>query len=78
MADCGPEKVDYCTDFGHRLAVLDAHQHVGRRDVAVDDAFLVGVLDRWQTGTNSSSRSRRGKCSLSQYLVIGTLALRSA
>ena len=32
-------------DFWDRSVVLDGHQHVGRLDVAVDDALLVGVLD---------------------------------
>ena len=31
-------------DLGHRLAVVQRHQHVGRLDVAVDDPLLVGVL----------------------------------
>ena len=32
-------------DFHHRLVVVDGDHDVGRLDVAVDDAFLVGVLE---------------------------------
>ena len=39
----GDAEVD---DLGHRLAVVERHQHVRRLDVAVDDPLLVGVLDR--------------------------------
>ena len=39
----GHAEVDH---LGHRLAVVERDQHVGRLDVAVDDALLVGVLDR--------------------------------
>ena len=39
----GDAEVD---DLGHRLAVVQRDQDVGRLDVAVDDAFLVGVLHR--------------------------------
>jgi hypothetical protein len=33
-------------DLGDRLAVLRFDEDVGRLEVAVDDALLVGVLDR--------------------------------
>ena len=39
----GDAEVD---DLGHRLAVVHVDQHVRGLDVAVDDAFLVRVLDR--------------------------------
>ena len=39
----GHAEVDH---LGHRLAVVERDQDVGRLDVAVDDALLVGVLDR--------------------------------
>src|SRR5439155_10002989 len=58
--------------LGHRLAVIERDHDVGRLDVAVDDALLVRVLDRWQTGTNSSRRSRGVGRLSSQYWVIGT------
>ena len=32
-------------DFGHRHAVVDSHEDVRRLDVAVDDAFLMRVLN---------------------------------
>ena len=31
-------------DLGHRLAIDDFDEHVARLEVAVDDAFLMGVL----------------------------------
>jgi hypothetical protein len=37
----GDAKVD---DLGGRLTILRAHQHVGRFDVAMDDALAVRVL----------------------------------
>ncbi len=43
----GYAKVD---DLGNRLAVVAGDQHVGRLDVAVNDAFLMGVLDRLTDG----------------------------
>jgi hypothetical protein len=39
----GDPEVD---DLGHRHAILQRHQDVGRLDVAVDDPFLMRVLDR--------------------------------
>ena len=33
-------------DLGDRLAVVERHQDVGGLNVAVDNALLVGVLDR--------------------------------
>ena len=39
----GDAEVDH---LGHRLAVVEGDQDVGRLDVAVDDPLLVGVLDR--------------------------------
>ena len=33
-------------DFRNRLSVLQAHQHVRRFEVAVDDALLMCMLDR--------------------------------
>ena len=33
-------------DLGDRHAIVQRHQNVGRLDVAVDDALLMGVLDR--------------------------------
>ena len=38
----GDAEVD---DLGHRLAVVQRDQDVGRLEVAVDDPLLVGVLD---------------------------------
>ena len=32
-------------DLGHRHAIMVGHQDVGWLDVAMNDAFLVGVLD---------------------------------
>ena len=37
-------------DFGHRLAVIESHQHVGRLEIAVDDALLMRMLDRLADG----------------------------
>ena len=39
----GHAEVDH---LRHRLAVVQGDQHVGRLEVAVDDALLMGVLDR--------------------------------
>ena len=39
----GHAEVDH---LGHRLAVVQRHQHVRRLDVAVNDPLLMGVLDR--------------------------------
>ena len=38
----GDPKVD---DFGHGYAVVQRNQYIRRFDVAMNDAFLVGVLD---------------------------------
>jgi hypothetical protein len=38
----GHAEVDH---LGHRLAVVERDHDVGRLDVAVDDALLVGMLD---------------------------------
>ena len=32
-------------DLGHRLAIVARHQHVGRLDIAMDDALLMSVLN---------------------------------
>ena len=37
-------------DLRHRLAVVEGDQHVGRLEVAVDDALLMRVLDRLADG----------------------------
>ena len=42
LRSLGNAEVD---DLRHRLAVLHRHQHVRGFDVAVDDPFVVGVLD---------------------------------
>ena len=45
-------------DLGHRLAVVFGHQHVRGLDVAVDDAFLMGVLDRLADGGRTAPAAR--------------------
>ena len=43
----GHAEVDH---LGHRPVVVQRDQHVGRLDVAMDDALLMGVLDRLADG----------------------------
>ena len=64
----GHAKVDH---LGHGLAVVAGDQHVARLDIAVDHPFWWACWIAWQTGTNSSSRSRGADWWSSQYLVIG-------
>ena len=49
-------------DFGDGLAVVLGHQHVRGLQVAVDDAFLMGVLDGVADWVKSSSRWRTVRC----------------
>jgi hypothetical protein len=51
----GDAEVD---DLGHRLAVLLGDEDVGRLEVAVDDALLVGVLHRLADRANSAAARR--------------------
>ena len=58
--------------LGHRLAVVQRHQHVGGLDVAVDDPLLVGVLDRLADRDEQLEPLPRREAAASQYSVIGT------
>ena len=66
----GHAEVDH---LRHRLAVVQGDQDVGRLEVAVDDALLVGVLHRLADRDEQLQPLPRasGWCS-SQYSVIGT------
>ena len=65
----GHAEVDH---LGHRLAVVQRDQDVGRLDVAMDDAFLMGVLHGLADRNEQfqAFARRQSGCS-SQYLVMG-------
>jgi hypothetical protein len=60
----GDAEVDH---FGHRLAIVQRHQNIGRLDVAVDDAFLMRVLNRLADGdeqlSSAAATTAIGRCS---------------
>ena len=58
--------------LGTDMIVVHGDQHVRGLEVAVDDPFLVGVLDASHTWMNSASRSRTLRRWRSQYVVIGS------
>ena len=65
----GDAEVD---DLGHRLAVVQRDQDVGRLEVAVDDPLLVGVLDRLADGDEQlQPLARREAGSRRRYSVMG-------
>ncbi len=65
----GDTEVD---DFGDELAVLDADEDVGRFDVAMDDAFLVGMLESVADGNEETEVLASGEAVWSQKSPIAT------
>ena len=59
-------------DLGHGHAIMESDQDVGRFEVAMDDALLMGMLhglaDRDETSSRAASGQKRFS---SQYCVIG-------
>src|SRR5262249_10543920 len=53
----GDAEVDY---FRHRLAIVEGDDHVGRLQVAMDDALLMSVLNRLADG-NEQFQPRPGR-----------------
>jgi hypothetical protein len=58
--------------LGHGFAVVQRDQDVRGLEVAVDDAFLMGMLDGLAHGRNSCKRSGGVRSLASQKSVIGT------
>ena len=70
LSGLGDAEVDH---LGHRLAVVQRDQDVRRLEVAVDDAFLMGVLHGLaDVGEQLQPLARRRGWFLSQNSVIGT------
>ena len=64
----GDAEVDH---LHHRLAVERRHQHIRRFHVAVNDSFLMGMLDRATDIDEELETLARVSWFLSQYSVIG-------